>query len=81
MAKPDPIFINMNGDTVRIDPPPGLGSNVRIAIHTANMFSPDGEKLILPAQTLELWLSTEMTKRIADALTVAADHNLNKMIG
>ena len=65
--KPEPFFMDAGGSTIRIDPPSTVASNFKLALITTAEHDNEGHT-IQQGQVLELWLNTDQTRKLADAL-------------
>lgn len=80
MALRKPIFVDLNGATARIDPPSGPTSYTKLTISTPIVYN-DAGHVDQAGQLLEMYMSREITKNLADALFVAVSDDVQKLMG
>ena len=57
--KPKPIFIDMSGVTVRIDPPTQSGLSAHVTFSIPAEYGYEDGRLLAPAKVFETWMSLE----------------------
>ena len=76
------LFVDLGngGGHVRIDPPPKSHSSVRLMITLPRQFDDNGNTLE-QASCLDCYVSQEGATQLRDALSLALDQQIQKMVG
>lgn len=81
MLSDKPLFVDMSGNSLRIDlPKVNHSTYVRVTV-TISAESDEAGLTIAQAKVIEFWISTEACKQVSDAFAIAGDPNLNKIMG
>lgn len=77
-----PIFVDLanGGGLIRIDPPVGPSSSVRLIIATPRQFGDNGETLETAA-TADFYMSRQASQNLINAMSLALDQQIQKMVG
>lgn len=63
-----PIFVDLNGHTARIDPQRGVAAYVRLSLTAEQAYSEETREVIHRPQALEIYITADQAKALADAL-------------
>lgn len=66
--KSQPIFVDLNGHTARVDPQRSITAYMRLSVTMEQVYSEETGEIIHRPQAVELYITADQADALADAL-------------